>query len=209
MKRILIIGAGDLGIQFHHFISNYSNDVVSCWLDDTKENGEFILNAQVKGGVKDLMQFRDIFDCVAVAIGYNHLETKREIISELLNKKIELYSFIHPSSYVDLSAEIKTGVFIYPGVVVDQYAKIGEGVLLNNATVISHHSIIGQCCFLAPSVTLSGKVQIGNNCFIGSGTIIKDSVIVTNSVNIGAGSLVINNISESGTYVGGPNLRKL
>lgn len=209
-KKVLIIGAGDLGRQFVHFITNYSNDIVVGWLDDTKQKGEKVFGKKVFGKVNELDSVKDkVYDYVAIAIGYNHLEFKNELIKKLRDKSIPQYTFIHPTAYVDSSANICEGVFIYPSATVDQRVIIQESTIINNNVVISHDSEIGRATFLSPSVAISGNVMIGNSCFIGTGSIIKDSIKICNNTQLGAGTLLIKDISVPGKYVGGPELRKL
>jgi sugar O-acyltransferase (sialic acid O-acetyltransferase NeuD family) len=208
-RRILIVGAGGLGRQFKHFIDNYSEDIVVGFLDDTiKENVE-IENVKVLGDIKSIQKFSGFFDEVIVGIGYNHLNFKNELIFHYKQLGFVLYTYIHPTAYVDNTAKLGDNVFIYPNCTVDQKVILNDGVLLNNNVVVSHDCNIGDSSYLAPSVTLSGKVKIGSNCFIGSGTTIRDEIEVTNDCFIGAGSLILKNIDHKGSYVGGPILRKL
>lgn len=210
MKRVIIIGAGDLGQQFYHFITHYSDDKVAGWADDTKRIGDKILDKPVMSGIKNLNQLDfNLFDSIALGIGYKHLNFKLDLIFKLKKDGFPLYTYIHPSAFVDKTAVIDDGVFIYPNVTIDQRVIIKSGALLNNNVVVSHNSVIESCSFLAPSVTTSGNVKIGRKCFIGTSSVIKDDVKITSSVQTGAGTLVINDIECSGTYVGGPKLRKL
>jgi sugar O-acyltransferase (sialic acid O-acetyltransferase NeuD family) len=207
--EVLIVGAGDLGEQFEHFISNYSNDTVIGWVDDTKQKGDTIRGKTVFGRIESIDTIGISYDYIAVAIGYFHLEFKAELIKEFQNKSIPLYTFIHPTAYVDCSSIIGEGAFIYPNATLDQGVTIKDGTIVNNNTVISHDSQIGSSSFLSPSVTISGNVSIGNKCFIGSGSIIKDSVQICDNTQLGAGTLLLQSIDQPGKYVGGPKLRKL
>ena len=210
MKKVIIIGAGALGQQFCHFITHYSDEEVVGWVDDKKKIGSQVLGIPVLSSIEKLnLLDSNLFDHLAVGIGYRHLEFKYDLILKLKKHGLSLYTYIHPTAYVDQSAILDEGVFIYPNVTVDQRVKIESGVLLNNNVVVSHDSIIGSCSFIAPSVTTSGNVQIGKKCFIGTGTVIKDEAKITSSVQLGAGTLVVNNLEHSGTYVGGPNLRRI
>ncbi|NGP78141.1 hypothetical protein G3570_15970 [Balneolaceae bacterium YR4-1] len=210
MKKVLIIGAGVLGQKFNHFITHYSEDEVVGWVDDTKKIDEKVLGKPVMSGIENLYKLdSNLFDCVAIGIGYKHLEFKLDLILKLKEERFQLYTYIHPTAYVDITAEIGEGVFIGPNSTVDKGVKIKSGVIITKNVVVSHDSIIGACSLLAPSVTTSGYVEIGETCFIGTGTIFKDGVNITNSVQTGAVTLIVNNIESSGIYVGGPKLRKL
>lgn len=210
MKKVLIIGAGDLGQQFYNFITNYSEDKVVGWVDDKKNIDELVLGIPVKSTIENLEQLdSNVFDCLAIGIGYKHLDFKYKLIEWLKKVGFSLYSFIHPTAFIDKTAFLDEGVFIYPNVTIDQRVRVASGVILNNNVVVSHDSNIESCTFLAPSVTTSGNVQIGHKCFIGTSTVIKDNVKINSSVQTGAGTLVIENIELPGIYVGGPKLRKI
>ncbi len=209
MKRVIIIGAGDLGRQYSHWIDHYSEDKVVGWLDDTKVMGSRLHDHEVLGPVSKVEEIRTQFDSVAVAIGYKNLSFKNKLLHQLMGQGIALYSFIHPSAFVDVSAHIGAGVFVYPHCVVDQRVVLEDGVRLGNNVVISHDSHIGRCCYFAPSVTTSGSVHLGACCFVGTGTVFKNSVRIVSHSVLGAGALILKSIAEPGTYVGGPHLRKL
>lgn len=207
-NNVLIIGAGVLGSQFNHFINHFSENRVIGWLDDTKEINSLIEGKKILGGISDISAING-YDSVGLAIGYNHLLFKNQLIQRLIKKSIPIFSFTHPSSFVDFSAKIGEGTFIYPNATIDQKVTIGYGCIVNNNVVISHNSKIGTSSFIAPSVTITGNVNIGENCFIGAGSIINDSVSICDNTVLGSGSLVVDDILEPGKYVGGPKLRKI
>jgi len=209
MKRILIIGAGVLGQQYSHWITNYSADKVVGWLDDSVAEDKHIFGNKVLGPVSSIDDWTNHFDEVAIAIGYTILDYKLQLLHYLLEKQITLYTYFHPSAYIDVSAHVEQGVFVYPHCVVDQRVILESGVRLGNNVVISHDSRIGSCCFFSPSVTTSGSVSFGKCCFVGTGTVLKNGISITANTTIGAGSLILKSIDEPGTYVGGPLLRKL
>lgn len=68
-------------------------------------------------------------------------------------------------------------------------------------------SIINTITHIAPSVTICGRVKIGNNVFCGVGCKIVDNVSICDNVTLGAGAIVIDDIIESGTYIGVPAKR--
>ena len=210
MKKVAIIGAGELGKQILSFILGSTNDIIVGWFDDTIPKGFFVEGFNVLGSLNDTehLYSKNEFDEVAIAIGYNHLDFKIKLLKRFEDENIKLYSFIHPSAIVDKSAIIEEGAIIYPGVIVDKNVKICKAVLLNIGAIISHDTEIDECCFIAPGVVCSGFVKIGKCCFVGSGVIIRDNLIITNNVKIGAGGLVVKNINEPGAYIGSSRLFK-
>jgi sugar O-acyltransferase (sialic acid O-acetyltransferase NeuD family) len=210
MKKVIIVGAGDLGLQFQHMIENYSEDRVVGWIDDTKNIGKKISGVKVIGKIEDLKTINSP-TTIALAIGYKHSQFKLKLIKTLKNNSfIELYSFIHPSAFVDISARLEPGVVIYPNATIDMRVFIKSGTIINNTVTVSHDTVINQGVFLAPSVTVSGNVEIGQGCFIGAGSIIKDGVNIGNFNTFGSGSNIHKNVVEkNGTYISKTNLIKL
>ncbi|AFL85061.1 sugar O-acyltransferase, sialic acid O-acetyltransferase NeuD family [Belliella baltica DSM 15883] len=198
MKRIAIIGSGSLGIQFQHWIENYSNDEFVGYFDD------FSKHEKVLGKIDELFSQQDAFDELLIAIGYNHLAFKHQLAQKIKAFEIPFYTFIHPTAYVDCTATIGMGSVVYPNATIDQRVTIGEHTVLNNGVIISHDSSIGDCSFLAPGVQVSGNVSIGHCSFIGTGTILKNNLEIVPHTIIGAGSLVLQTIARPGTYFGHP-----
>jgi UDP-3-O-[3-hydroxymyristoyl] glucosamine N-acyltransferase len=86
-----------------------------------------------------------------------------------------------------------------------------ENTILNNdvnmapGCMIGHGCQIGKYSHFANGVKLGGSSSIGDYNFLGSGSIISAGVkICVEDVIIGAGSTVLNDIKESGVYVGTP-----
>jgi sugar O-acyltransferase (sialic acid O-acetyltransferase NeuD family) len=198
LKKVLIFGAGDLGIQYKHMIDIYTDDLVIGWLDDTKKRGDSISGIEVIGDSSVFLQLKERIH-VAIAIGYNHLNFKMNLINSLkTNPLISFYTFIHPTTFIDKTACIEDGVFIYPNSTIDMGVTIKMGSIVNNSVTISHNSIIGESSFIAPGVVIAGNVIIGNQCFIGAGTIIKDSITINDKNIIGSGCNIYKNIDEKG-----------
>lgn len=205
-KKLLIIGAGDLGQLMAHHINEDKTFELVGFVDDTKKIGELISSKPVLGGIKDLDSlFEDnAFNFVLIAIGYKHLDFKEKIYKELQDKSIPLAKFIHKSVHYDSSLKIGDGSFVLPGVVLDKDVELGNCVLLNTGVVIAHDTKIGDFCFLAPSVNLAGFIKIAAKSFLGINTTIIDNIQITAPIQTGASATIVKNISESGLYLGTP-----
>lgn len=198
--RIVIIGAGDLGLQLYTHIIKNNNVIILGWLDDTLESGSVFNDLEVIGGLKDIEKFDNSVEFL-IAIGYKNLKFKNELINKIKLSRKKLHTFIHNTAFVDSTAIIEEGVIIYPGCIIDMNVKLKSGVLLNNGVIVSHDSTINETVFVGPGVTICGKVSIGKCCFIGSGTIIKDNIAIEDNVIVGSGSNIYKNINKKGTYI--------
>lgn len=205
MKRIAIIGSGELGQQFSHHIHQDTEDKVVAFFDEFLEKGTLINKIPIIGGNGDVISEygKNSFDAILIAIGYKHMSFRKQIYDDLKDK-IPFHTFIHSTVYVDKSAKIGSGSVIYPGCIIDQRVKIGENVLLNISETIAHDAKIGNHSFLSSCTAIAGFANIGEQCIIGINSTIIDNINIVSKTQIGAGTVVINNIENPGLYVGNP-----
>jgi sugar O-acyltransferase (sialic acid O-acetyltransferase NeuD family) len=205
LKRLAIIGAGDLGLQLANLAHSTGDYSLSGFFDDTRTRDDVIAGAPVLGRLADIgpMFARDCFDCLVVAIGYKHLALRHEIHAEHAGS-IPFATLIHPSAIVDPSCHIGEGAVIYPGCVLDMDAVIGANTLLNAGCVIAHHSQIGSSCFLSPTVGIAGFVVVEPGCVLGIGTVVIDNLRIASGCRTGAGAVVTCDLEKRGLYLGVP-----
>lgn len=137
-------------------------------------------------------------------IGYLNISIKTQVLQALLDARLNLYSFIHPTVFLNPTAQIGRGVVVYPKSNIDQNVIIEDGVLINNSCVISHDSIIRRAAYISPGVVASGFVDIGEGCFVGSGSILSNGVKIGKNCRIGVGSCVTKNIPDNSNVIGNP-----
>jgi len=209
MKRLAIIGAGELGLQILNLsLSNPKLSVVGFFDDTIEVETTIIYDYKVIGTTNNIQTFFNsgIFDCLIIAIGYNHMIARKTLYSKY-SQIIPFETIIHSSCIIDSSAKIGKGTVLYPGSIIDKNVVIEDNVLLNLNVVIAHNSIIGSHCYFAPSVTLSGFVHIDECNFIGTGSIIKDNLKICSHNIFGVGSVIVKDVVEQGIYYGNPAKR--
>lgn len=206
MKRILIIGAGDLGQQISHYISESNDFEVVGFVDDWGEIGEIRNGYQILGRISQLevLYSQNIFDELLMGIGYNHFKVRKTIF-EKYSQMIPFATYIHPTCVVDSTAKIGKGVIILPKCVIDMEVIIDENVFIYTGTVLGHNTHIGAQSIISLSVTTGGFSTIGESCFVGIGSCVCDNTTIANHTFLGAGTNVIKDITEAnGVYVGNP-----
>ncbi|HEY1047345.1 MAG TPA: acetyltransferase [Bacteroidia bacterium] len=205
MKKLAILGSGDLGqLIAHHAVNDHQYEVVG-FFDDYQEIGSMIMNVPVIGKFNQVNSLfvSGKFDCLMMGVGYKHMAARKSLF-ESLRSNIPFGNLIHSSSYVDPSAELGDGVFILPGCTVDKHVKIGNNVLLNVAAVVAHDTQIDSHTFLGPSASIAGKTHIEECCFIGINSTVIDNIHIKNNITIAGGAVVTKNLTESGLYAGIP-----
>jgi sugar O-acyltransferase (sialic acid O-acetyltransferase NeuD family) len=208
MKRLAIIGSGDLGIQVAWHAHSTGKYTVVGFFDDTQTKGTLCGTSLILGGTDDVERSFQAaeFDCLFIAIGYKHMAV-RSALFERFYPQIPFATIIHSSAYVDSSAKVGAGSILYPGCVVDMDASIGNNVLLNVNCTVAHHTSIGDHSFLSPAVSLAGFIQIAPKVVLGIGSIVIDSIAIGENIRTGAGAVVTKSIQESGLYVGIPAVK--
>ena len=199
-KSLAFLGFGELANQFINLLEMPSNEVT-------------IYDDNLAGTRKSAFSFSEYKDHIQkhqwlIALGYKHLSMKLQLVNDIQLNGGKLLSFVHPTSFVSKSADVKPGVFIYPMCNLDKGVHIEEGSLLNNSVVVSHDSVIGKANYISPGVIISGHVIIGDACFIGSGAIISNGVEIGNNVVIAAGSVITKNIPSGSFVIGNPMVFK-
>ncbi|WP_324675972.1 acetyltransferase [Hymenobacter sp. GOD-10R] len=209
MKRLAIIGAGELGQQIAQHVTQIGAYQVAGFFDDSIAVGRVTQHGLVLGPIHSARTAfeQGVFDELLLGIGYKHIAARQRLYEELA-AHIVFGRFVHPSTYVDPSATLGAGVFISPGCVLDLNVTLEANTFLYANCLISHDSLIGAHSFLAPGVRLAGRVQIASRCFLGIGTTIIDNCTLGPDVRTGGGTVVTRDLLEAGIYVGAP-ARKL
>jgi len=203
-QKILIIGSGDLAFQINHYLKEDLQTQIVGFVDDFMPVGKQKFNKKCLGNLSDLEQLysKKIYDKLVCAIGYKHLKFRQELFRKL--KKIPFYTFIHKSAIIESSVHLGQDVFICPGVFLGPNVSVHDHVFIYNSVSISHDSIIGSNTFISPNVCVAGFTKIGSSCKLGINTTIIDNINIADNVKTGGGTVVINNLNQSGLYVGNP-----
>jgi len=199
MPRTAIIGYGELGQQFKIHLEQ-TGKFELLFFDDIAYSKNIPDSFEFSSFQEDKYSLYQFY----IALGYKHLEKKKEILSLLNTLGRKSGVFIHNSTYVNSTASIGQGTFIYPMCTIDKEVQINEGCLINNGVIISHDSTVGECSYISPGVVISGNVNIGSCSFLGSGTVVSNNVNIGDNVVIGAGTVVTKDIPANANVIGNP-----
>ena len=160
------------------------------FVDDNTQNQNFIKKYSNFLLIPESKIPRNLTDAYAI-VGIGDNQIRKDVAGRCM--QIPFISILNPSSIISDSANILTGSYI------------GAGAIINADSCVSDHVSFSH---IGPGSTLAGGVKVGSNCFIGGGAFVNPNISITNDVVIGSGSLVVDNIQESGTYIGSP-IRKI
>lgn len=209
MKRLAIIGAGDLGQLIAHHAPACGDFKVVGFFDDWAHHGAKIKGTQVLGNLRSVTPsfIAGVFDVLMIGIGYNHMAFRKSVFEQHAGE-IPYATLIHTSCYVDHSATVGEGCFLLPRCTLDAHVVLGQNVLLNTACVVAHDTTIGSHTFLAPAVAVAGKTNIEERCIVGLNSTVIDNLAIAAGTQIAAGAVVKKSISVPGLYAGVPALLK-
>lgn len=205
MKRLAIIGSGDLAKQIAHHATNDNHYIIVGSFDDFLIAGTVKNDLQILGNIDAIEEaFKsDVFDVLMIGIGYQYMTFRAELFKRF-ETKIPFGKIVHSSCFVDKTAKIGEGTIIYPGCIIDLYAVVGENCLIYNGCIIAHDSSIAKHSIFSPGVQIAGFCSIGENVILGIGTIVSDNITIVENVRTGAGTVVVKSITEVGLYIGIP-----
>jgi sugar O-acyltransferase (sialic acid O-acetyltransferase NeuD family) len=205
MKRLAIIGSGDLGSQIAYHAKDSGLYEPVGYFDDFEKQGISKNGLPILGSTEDVLEVfkKGVFDQLMIGVGYKHLKVRGSLFQKFKGQ-IPFASILHRSCFIDKSCIIGEGVFIYPGCKLDMNVVVGDNVLLNIGCVIAHDTVIGENSFLGPAVSVAGFVKIEGSVNLGIGTVVVDNVRIGTGIRTGGGAVVIDTLVEPGLYVGVP-----
>jgi len=190
-----------IGYSGHSYVfidaANLSGYVIKSYFDlNKKEQNPF--NLKYLGVESDIKSRNLLF----VTIADN--STRKNIISNIIQKDKLQFTIIHPSSIISKFSSIGFQTFVNSGVIINAKAKIGYGCIINSGSIVEHESEIGDYCHIAPGSVILGSVTIKEGSFIGANSVIKQGVSIGRNVIVGAGSVILTDIPDNSIVVGNP-----
>lgn len=196
-KKLIIIGAGSLGLMTLDVALEMNKYDSIEFIDDKKEKNSLVYGFKVLGGISTLKNIRvEKFEFV-IAIANNKI---RKQIAE--NHLLNYVNIIHPKSTISRLAKIGVGNIILPNTSVDPHTVINNHVIINKNNSLGHNVVMENYTQASPGCNLGGV--IGEGTFIGLGGTVLPEIKVGSYSIIGAGAVVTKNIPSKVTVVGVP-----
>jgi UDP-N-acetylbacillosamine N-acetyltransferase len=202
MSKLVILGAGGIGIVAADIARCQGFDVVGFLDDSPAKHGTVFCDAPVLGDFRMLSDLREAVPQAVVA--FSDCRARLNVAQRARSYGFSLPNVIHPSAVISQYASLEQGSIIMPGVIVNAGAHIGNNIILNTAASVDHECRIGDGVQRGPGARLSGLVTVGTASWIGIGAIIRESIHIGNDVLLGAGSLVLKNIPDGVVAYGSP-----
>ena len=140
-----------------------------------------------------------------VIVGIGNAGVRKQIQESIPDDK--LVTLIHPDAVVAEDVVIGVGTVVMAGAVINPGTHIGKGCIINTCSSVDHDCIVDDFVHVAVGSHLCGTVNVGAGTWIGAGVTVSNNVFICPDCMIGAGAVIVNDIWESGTYVGVPAKR--
>jgi sugar O-acyltransferase (sialic acid O-acetyltransferase NeuD family) len=192
MRRIAILGAGDLGLSLKTYLEDRGDARLAGFLDDGRARGTEAHGLEVLGGSGDApaLSKAGAFDEVVYAIGYRDFAARARLFDELRAKGVRFAGVHHPTAMVHRTAQLAEGVHLFPGVLVDMAVKIDRNVVVNTGTILAHHAEVGAHGYFGPGARVAGFTKVGEACFVGIGASLVEKIEIGERCVVAAGAVV-------------------
>ena len=193
-RAIIIYGGGGHGKSLIDLIRALHTYEIAGILDDNLPVNSKIMGISVLGGVELLpkLHAQGIHLAVNAVGGIGNVLIRVQVFHHLAEAGFGCPTLVHPTAYIEPSANLANGVQIFLHAYVGSEVKVGFGSIINTGAIVSHDCSIDEVVNISPGAILAGGVKIGREALIGMGATIN---LYT---SIGAGSLVGNGATVKG-----------
>lgn len=204
MKRLVILGAGNVGGFISYNIHQFGDYEVLGFLDDDATKvGSIYYGRRVLGRISELGSWNH--DGLAVAICIASPRARASVVDALsAYAQIDYPSFISPNSWISQHVSVGKGSVIYPGVSVNYETQIGDFVIVNMNCAIGHNCSLGRYATLAPGVNLAGFTSVGYGAELGIGVCTRQRISIGDFAIVGGQSMLIGDVAPNTRVAGVP-----
>lgn len=211
MEKVLIYGAGQLGLMAADILSDRKDIQVAGFVDDDPDQtGQEHRGVKVLGDASLLPLLRQQgITAAIVAIGTNR--TRGRIAAHLTATGFELINAIHPTANISEKARIGKGSIIGAGAIICANSIIGDNLYLGPGAVISHDTSVGDNVLLSVGCVIAARVDISSGAFIGAGARLVPAewgrgnrLTIGESAVVGAGAVVLKDVPPNAVVAGIP-----
>lgn len=191
-QSLLIYGGGGHGKSLIELARAEGKYIPAGVVDDGMEPGLDVLGVPVLGGRGALeAAYQAGAQLAANATGgLSDIHTRKTIFDRLEAAGLECPALVHPTAFVEASAELAAGVQVFPHAYVGSSAKVEYGVIVNTGVILSHDVVIGAYSNISPGAVLAGGVQAGDFTLVGMGVTVNLEVKIGEGARIGNSAVI-------------------
>jgi sugar O-acyltransferase (sialic acid O-acetyltransferase NeuD family) len=189
---VLIYGAGGHGKSVLDLVRVLEGYEVAGYIDDALETGAMVMGLPVLGSVDKLddLLSNGIHLALNAVGGVGDMTSRVRVFNRLIEAGFDFPTLVHPTAFVESSAELSAGVQVFPHAYVGSEAKVGFGSIVNTGAIVSHDCVLSSFVNVAPGACLAGGVQIGEGTLIGMSVTVNLNVRIGGSARIGNSAVI-------------------
>jgi acetyltransferase EpsM len=197
---IVVYGGGGHGKSVIELLRAIGTYHVVGVLDDGVPTGESILGLPILGGREVLSDLynQGVHLAVNAVGGIGNVAVRIEVFESLAQADFVCPAVVHPTAYIEPSAQLSAGVQIFPHAYIGSDARLGNGCIVNTGAIVSHDCRLADYVNVSPGAMLAGEVQVGSGVLIGMGVTINLRAKIGSGVRIGNGATVKSDVPEQG-----------
>ena len=199
-NSIIVYGGGGHGKALIDLIRAEGTHPIIGIVDDDLLAGTKVMGVSVLGGggiLKQLVE-RGVHLAANAVGGIGNIESRIKVFERLMQAGFTCPDLIHPTAFIESSANLALGVQVMPHAYVGSEAKVGFGAIINTGAIVSHDCTLGDYANLSPGAILAGEVSIGAATLVGMGVTINLRVKIGERSRIGNGATVKQDVPEGG-----------
>ena len=204
-NRIVIYGAGGHGRSLAALIRKIGRYEIIGFLDDGYEPGTRAFGLEILGGADKCVELAN--EGIRLAVngvgGIGDLPARLAVYDQLGTAGLHCPAVIHPTAFLEDSADIADGVQVFPFAYVGTEVVVGYGSIINTGAIISHDCVLDAYVNLSPGATLAGGVTVGEGSLVGMRATINLSVHIGKRARIGNGATVKADVPDGGVVPAG------
>lgn len=204
-EAIVVYGAGGHGKAVVELIQALGDYRIEGFIDDGLSPGEEVMGLPVLGGAEVLGKYRarGIGQAANAVGGIGDIRSRVQVAKRLRAVGYSLPTLVHPTAFVEASAQLATGVQVFPLAYVGSQAQLANGVIVNTAAVVSHDCRLDQHANIAPGSLLAGAVEVGEFTLVGMGVTINLEAKIGRNCRIGNSAVIKQSVPEGSVVPAG------
>ena len=202
---ILVYGGSGHGKACIDLLRSLGSYEIRGLIDDGMAKGEEVMGIPVMGGADALPELHaaQIRQAVNAVGGVGDIGSRVGVFNKLAQAGFFCPTLVHPTAFVEKSAQLSPGVQVFPQAYVGSEARLGFGVIVNTSAVVSHDCVLEDYVNISPGALLAGGVTVGEKSLIGMGVTINLGVKVSANARIGNSSTVKSDVPPGGIVPAG------
>jgi len=204
-KRLLIVGAGDLGREVHVWFAGIDSAIrdwdIKGFLDSSSRCPKIAdLNVPLLGSPERYEpEDDDVFVC---AIGT--VEARGRVCEMIEARGGRFVTLAHPAAFLAPDAAIGAGCIVFPSALIDTKCVVEDHVTLYYGSKIGHDAVVSRWSMVLPNAMVGSGSVLGRGVTMATNSFSMNGIHVGDFATVGANSVAVRDVPPRTTVFGVP-----